>query len=132
MSVNKVILLGRVGKEPDVKVVNDSKVVKITLATSEKWKDKSGEPHEATEWHNVIAWRGLAEVIEKYVKKGDLLYIEGKIKTRSWESDGKKNYVTEIMADRLEMLGGKREEKEEPQTSKLGHQGAQDDDTLPY
>jgi single-strand DNA-binding protein len=124
--VNRVILVGRIGKEPETKQVNDSKVTKVTLATSETYK-KDGNKVETTEWHTVIAWRGLAEVIEKYVKKGDLLYVEGRIKTRMWEDkDGKKNYTTEIQADNIQMLGGKKEEAK-PE-SKLGRTTAPDDD----
>ena len=129
--VNKVILLGRVGTEPEAKQVNGTTVSKISLATSENWKDKDGQKKEETTWHTVIAWRGLAEVIEKYVKKGDLLYVEGRIKTRTWEDkDGKKNYTTEIQADNIQMLGGKKEEAK-PE-SKLGRTTAPDDDSSPF
>lgn len=107
--VNKVILVGRVGKAPEVRSVdNGSKVASFSLATSESYKDKNtGEKKEATEWHNIVAWRGLADIVERYVKKGDLIYIEGKIKTRTREKDNAARYITEIIADNLTMLGGK-------------------------
>lgn len=108
-SVNKVILIGNLGKDPEVRHLEGG-VTKVSfpLATSETYKDKSGNKIEHTEWHNIIVWRGLAEVAEKYLKKGNSVYIEGKIKTRTWEDkDGNKRYSTEIIADDLTMLGGK-------------------------
>jgi single-strand DNA-binding protein len=106
--INKVILVGRVGKDPEVRYLdNNVAVAKFSLATSESYK-KDGQKVETTEWHNVVLWRGLAEVAEKYVRKGSLLYIEGKIKTKNWEDkDGKKNYMTEIVGDQMTMLGSK-------------------------
>jgi len=109
MSVNKFIGIGRIGKEPEVRQVNnDFKVVNFSIACSEKWNDKqTGEPKEATEWINVQASNKLAEIIEKYVKKGDLIYIEGKFKTRDWEKDGVKHYASYIQVEKIEMLGNK-------------------------
>ena len=111
MSVNKVILLGFCGKEPEVKSFdNGVKVANITLATSERgYKTKDGkEVPDRTEWHQIVLWKGLAEVAEKCVHKGDKLYIEGKIRTRSYDAqDGSKRYVTEIFADSMEMLSSK-------------------------
>jgi len=106
MSVNKVILIGNVGKDPVVRHLDrDVTVANFPLATSESYV-KDGNKVSNTEWHNIVVWRGLATVVEKYVKKGDKLYIEGKIKTRSWEDkDQNKRYTTEIYADNLEMLG---------------------------
>jgi len=106
--VNKVILVGRLGKDPEVKHLESGAVVaNFSMATSEKWTDKSsGEVKETTEWHNVVIWKGLAEVVEKYVKKGDQIYIEGKLTTRSWEKDGVKRYTTEIIGKNMVMLGG--------------------------
>ena len=109
--VNKTILVGNVGKDPETKQFENSKVANFTLATSETYKNKSGEKVTETEWHNISCWRGLADVVEKYVNKGDLLYIEGKLKTRSWEKDGVKKYRTEVIADQMKMLGGKKQEK---------------------
>lgn len=110
MSVNKVILIGNVGKDPEVRVLEGgTSVASITLATSEKgYKTKSGvEIPEKTEWHNIVAWRGLAEIAEKYIKKGSQIYVEGKIVTRKWEKDGVAQYRTEIVAENLQMLGKK-------------------------
>lgn len=117
MSVNKVILLGYVGKDPEVKEFENGKVAKITIATTEKgYKLKSGkEIPDRTEWHNIMLWGGLAEVAEKYINKGMQVYIEGKIQTRSWaDKEGVTHYTTEIIASDLQMLG-KREAT--PQTT---------------
>lgn len=111
MSVNKVILLGNVGQDPEVRVAGEHKVATFSLATTERgYTLQNGtQVPERTEWHNIVLWRGLAEIAEKYVKKGDKLYIEGKIKTWSYEDkSGVKRYITEIFADNLEMLGGKQ------------------------
>lgn len=103
--VNKVILLGNLGKDPVVRrTENGVAVATFSLATSERYKDKDGNTQEKTEWHNIVLWRGLAEVAEKYLHKGDKVYIEGKITTRSYEQDGIKKYVTEIVADTMNML----------------------------
>lgn len=106
--VNKVILVGRLGKDPEVRhLENGTTVANFSMATSETYKDRqTGERREQTEWHNVVLWRGLAEVAEKYVKKGDMIYIEGKLRTRSWEKDGVTRYTTEIVGDNMTMLGG--------------------------
>jgi single-strand DNA-binding protein len=107
MSVNKVILVGNVGQDPEVRYIeSNTPVCNIRLATSEVYKNKNGERVTSTEWHTVVLWRGLAEVAEKYVKKGSQLYVEGKIRTRSWDDkDGNKRYATEIVADVLQLLG---------------------------
>src|SRR5262245_1736424 len=95
--VNKVILVGNVGKDPEVRYLeNGVAQARFSLATSESYKNKNGERVEQTEWHNIVLWRGLAEVAEKYVRKGKMLYIEGKIKTRSYGDDNNKKYITEI------------------------------------
>ncbi len=106
--VNKVILVGRLGKDPEVRhLENGATVANFSLATSETYKDRqTGERREQTEWHNVVLWRGLAEVVEKYVKKGDMIYVEGKLRTRSWEKDGVTRYTTEVVGDNMTMLGG--------------------------
>lgn len=107
--VNKVILVGRLGKDPEVRhLENGATVANFSMATSETYKDRqTGERREQTEWHNVVLWRGLAEVAEKYVKKGDMIYVEGKLKTRSWEKDGVTRYTTEVVGDNMTMLGGR-------------------------
>jgi len=106
MSVNKVILIGNVGQDPEVRHLDkDVTVANFSLATSESYTAKNGEKVTTTEWHNIVVWRGLAKVVEQYVNKGDKLYIEGRIRTRSWDDkDGNKRYTTEIYADNLEML----------------------------
>ena len=108
--VNKVILVGNLGADPEVKDVNGSKVANFRIATSETYTDKQGTKQTNTEWHSIVAWRNLAEIIEKYVKKGSQVYVEGKLQTRSWEKDGVKHYSTEILISTLKMLGGKRED----------------------
>ena len=108
--INRVILVGRLGKDPEVRhLENDTTVANFTIATSESYKDKNGQKVETTEWHNIVLWRGLAKVAESYLKKGDLVYIEGKIRTRSWDDkDGNKRYTTEIYGDNMTMLSGKK------------------------
>ena len=114
--VNKVILVGNLGKDPEVKYLdNGVAVANFSLATTENYKNKEGEKVSQTEWHNIVLWRGLAEIAEKYLKKGASVYIEGKIKTRKWEDkDGVTRYNTEILTDNMTMLGGKRDSKENP------------------
>jgi single-strand DNA-binding protein len=107
--VNKVILVGNLGKDPEVRYLEGgAAVANFSLATSESYKDKSGAKKDVTEWHNIVLWRGLAEISEKYLKKGDTVYIEGKLRTRSWDDkDGNKKYTTEIVADNMTMLSRK-------------------------
>jgi single-strand DNA-binding protein len=104
--VNKVILIGNVGNDPECRYMpNGNAVANVSIATSEAWKDKaSGEQKEVTEWHKVIFFNRLAEIVEQYVKKGAKLYIEGRLQTRSWEQDGVKRYATEIVANQMQML----------------------------
>lgn len=106
--INKVILVGNVGKDPEVKYLdNGTAFARFTLATNETYKDKEGNKQTKTEWHNIVLWRGLAEVAEKYVKKGNPLYIEGKITNRSYEQDGVTKFFTEIVGNVMQMLGSK-------------------------
>ena len=109
MSVNKVILVGNVGKDPEVRHLDSGvAVATFSLATSETYNAKNGERVTTTEWHNIVLWRGLAEVAEKYVKKGMQLYVEGRIRSRSYDDkDGVKRYITEINGDVMRMLGSK-------------------------
>ncbi|PCI73830.1 MAG: single-stranded DNA-binding protein [SAR86 cluster bacterium] len=104
--VNKVILVGNAGNDPEFRVMpNGNGVANVSLATSETWKDKNtGDQQEKTEWHRVIFFNRLAEIVEQYVKKGSKLYIEGRLQTRSWEQDGVKRYTTEIVASEMQML----------------------------
>lgn len=114
MGINKVILVGNVGKDPEVRHLdNGVAVASFPLATSETYRNKDNQKVTNTEWHNIVIWRGLADVVEKYVKKGSSLYIEGKIRTRSWDDkDGNKRYTTEIVADNMQMLGTKQSNEE--------------------
>lgn len=109
--VNKVILVGHLGKDPEVRhLENGVNVASFSLATTETITNKNGERQDLTEWHNIVVWRGLADVAEKYLKKGKLIYVEGKIKTRSWDDkEGVKRYTTEIVADSFTMLGKKED-----------------------
>jgi len=104
--INKVILVGRLGKDPEVRSLDSGdKVANFSLATNEYYKDQSGERKERTEWHNIVCWRGLADVAERFLTKGKLIYAEGKIQTRSWDDkDGNTRYTTEVVVDNLQML----------------------------
>lgn len=139
--VNKVILIGAVGKDPEQKSLpSGGMVVNFSLATSESWKDKNtGQQQESVEWHRLVAFGKLAEIISQYVKKGSKLYVEGSLKTRSWEQDGAKRYATEIVVSEMQLLDSK------PQDSgqQTGHQTGQgrapqppvsdfDDENLPF
>src|ERR1039458_4072742 len=109
-SLNRATLVGNVGKDPEVKYLpNGTAVAKFSMATSERYKDKAGEWVDRTDWHNIVAWAKLAEIAEKYVKKGNQLFVEGQIQTRSWDdkTSGQKKYMTEINAKDLILLGGK-------------------------
>jgi len=108
--VNKVILVGRLGKDPEVRnLENGATVANFSMATSETYKDKTtGDRKEVTEWHNIVLWRGLADVAARYLHKGDMVYIEGKLRTRSWEKEGVTRYTTEIVGDNMTMLSTKQ------------------------
>lgn len=111
--VNKVILIGNLGKDPEVRHLESGSIVaSFPLATSESYKNKSGERVDSTEWHNVALWKGQAEIAEKYLKKGSQIYLEGKLRTRSWEKDGITRYTTEIIGDKMTMLGSRQEASE--------------------
>lgn len=113
-SLNRVTLIGNVGKDPEIKTfASGNKVASITLATSERYKDRNGEQKEDTEWHSVQAFGKLADVVERFVHKGSLLYLDGKIRTRSYEADGRTVYRTEILADHIQMLD-RREQGNRP------------------
>lgn len=139
MSLNKVMLIGNVGRDPEIRYLdgnnNGTKVATFTLATSERYRDRNGELRENTEWHNIVAWRNSADIAEKYVHKGTQLYIEGRLRTRSYTSqDGSKKYTTEITVDSLQLLGrreGGMDEGNAPQggyqRQSYGQQGATDD-----
>ena len=107
--VNKAILIGRLGGDPEVRYTQSgTAVVSFTVATNEKWKDKEGNPQEQTEWHRIVAFARLGEICGEYLSKGSLIYIEGRIQTRQWEDkDGNKRYTTEIVAREMKMLDSK-------------------------
>ena len=120
--VNKVVLIGNAGQDPEVRHLDSGvAVANFNLATNESYRDKNGEKVTQTEWHRIVLWRGLAEVAEKYVKKGELLYIEGRLRTRAWDDkDGNKRYTTEVFADNMKMLGKK---SDQPGTDRPGADG---------
>lgn len=109
MSVNKVILVGNVGKEPEIRhLESGASVASFSLATTERYRDKSGNVQDLTEWHNIVAWRQLADLAGNYIHKGSQIYVEGRIRTRSWDDqNGQKRYQTEILADVIQLLGRK-------------------------
>jgi len=142
--INKVILVGNLGKDPEVRYLEGgTAVANFPIATSETYKDKNtGERKTNTEWHNIVLWRGLAEIAEKYLKKGNQIYIEGKLRTRQWQDkDGNNRYTTEVVGDNLQMLGRKDDnasnnqsapvEKKESTTPKTDT-GSSDLDDLPF
>jgi single-strand DNA-binding protein len=106
-SLNKATLIGNLGKDPEVRAIpSGAKVANFSIATTESYTDKNGQKVDKTEWHNIVMWRGLAEVAEKYLRKGSQVYIEGRLQTRSWDDqNGQKRYTTEIVADNMIMLG---------------------------
>lgn len=107
-SVNKVILVGNLGRDPEVRYMpNGEAVCNFSIATTDNWKDKSGVKQEKTEWHNIVMYRKLAEIAGEYLKKGRPVYVEGRLQTRKWEKDGVTRYTTEIIADQMQMLGNK-------------------------
>lgn len=134
--VNKVILVGNLGNDPEVRYMpNGNAVANVSLATSESWKDQQGNMQERTEWHKVTMYRRLAEVVGEYLKKGSQIYIEGKLQTRKWQDQqGQDRYTTEIIADQMQMLGGRGEGQgsnqgggyqQRPQNQPQGQQGNQ-------
>lgn len=141
-SVNKVILVGNLGADPETKYMpNGDAVANIRLATTESWKDKaSGEKKEITEWHRVVFYRKLAEIVGQYLKKGSSVYIEGRIRTRKWQDkEGQERYTTEIEANEMQMLGGKSDRSEpEAKPQQRNAQGAPKasiddmDDDIPF
>lgn len=117
MALNKVLLIGNVGKDPEIRhLQGGASVATITLATSERYKDRNGETRELTEWHTIIAWRQLADLAENFIRKGSQIYVEGRIRSRSWDDqNGQKRYVTEIQADSIQLLGRRNENPGAPQ-----------------
>ncbi|MBR7026275.1 MAG: single-stranded DNA-binding protein, partial [Bacteroidales bacterium] len=110
MALNKVFLIGNVGKDPDVRhLEGGASVASFTLATTERFRERgSGETKELTEWHNIVAWRQLADLAENFIRKGSQIFVEGRIRSRSWDDqNGQKRYITEILADSIQLLGRK-------------------------
>jgi len=147
--VNKVILIGNLGKDPEVRhLESGASVANFPIATTESYKDRNGNRQEQTEWHNLVLWRGLADIAEKYLKKGNQIYVEGKLRTRSWEDkEGNTRYTTEVVCDNMTMLGGKPGGDSQPAPSSAGNSNEkpaksettthttindEDDDDLPF
>ena len=114
--LNKVILIGNCGNDPDTKKFDNGQVSNISLATTEKYK-KDGQAVENTEWHKIVFHNKLSEIVDKYIKKGSKLYVEGKIKTRSYEKDGQTQYIKEIICSEMKMLDGKQKQDDKPESS---------------
>ncbi len=130
--VNRVMLIGNLGKDPDMQFLEGNiAVAKFSLATTETYKDRSGKLISQTEWHTVVLWRGLAELAQKYLHKGSLVYIEGRLKTRSWEDkEGNKKFATEVVGDNLIMLD-KRSDGTHPGQGFEGIEGHEGDSNIP-
>lgn len=129
MSLNKVMLIGNVGKDPEIRYLEgnssngtNAKVATFTLATTERFRDRNGELRENTDWHNIVAWRGLADTMERFVRKGMQIYVEGKLRNRTWtDQTGNKHYATEVIADSIQLLG-KRSDNPGAQSGGYGPQ----------
>ena len=139
-SVNKVILLGNLGQDPDIRTMqNGKKVCTFSIATSNSWKDKeTGSDQERTEWHRVVLWRRLAEIAGEYLKKGSKIYIEGQLQTRKWEQDGQTRYTTEIVARDMQFLDSRgssdssyEDENQDISMQEVPESGIKDDD-IPF
>ena len=131
--VNKVILVGNLGKDPEVRHLDTGvSVANFSLATTESYNNKQGERVNQTEWHNIVVWRGLADVAEKYLNKGSSVYIEGKIQTRKWEDkEGNTRYSTDIIADKMTMLGSKSQSQPESSNIHVSEISESASDALP-
>src|SRR5690554_1279693 len=148
--VNKVIILGNLGIDPEIRTLESGvKVCRLSVATSDSYTNKAGDRVEQTEWHSITLWRGLAEVAEKYLKKGNKVYIEGKLRTRSYkDKDGIEKYITEIVADNMELVGGSssggdrtsssatgastQSQPQAQQSSDSGNTNSNEDDSMPF
>ena len=132
MALNKVMLIGNVGNDPEVRYLEsnpqnpaaNAKVASFRLATTERFRDRSGELRENTEWHNIVVWRNNADVVEKFVRKGSQIYVEGKLRTRQWtDQTGAKRYTTEVVVDNLQLLGKRPDGQEGGAPQQGGYQG---------
>lgn len=130
--VNKVILVGNLGADPEIRYTADgTAVATFRIATSRKWKNKDGEQVDQTEWHRIVAWRRLGEICAQYLSKGKQVYIEGRLQTRSWEDkDGNKRWTTEIIAQNLQMLGRAGDVKDVPEESRTTQEELVDETPL--
>jgi single-strand DNA-binding protein len=130
-SVNKVILVGHLGKDPELKNIPSGKAVcNFSVATTESWKGQDGKKQEQVEWHKIQTWGKLAEICGEYLKKGSLVYLEGRIQTREWtDKEGGKRYTTEIVCDRMQMLGSKGDSKPAPKEEPVQEP---DEDSIPF
>lgn len=141
MSVNKVIIMGRLGQNPELKYLPSGTAnCTFSVATSEKWKDKQGVDHEKVEWHSIVVWTKLAEICNQYLAKGRQVFIEGKLQTRSWEKDGVKHYKTEIIATSVQFIDSAKKQESEKKDETPDHSDADapnynpdhDSDDIPY
>jgi len=131
--INKAILVGRLGKDPEVRYTPDGAMVtSFSLATDEQWKDKSGEKVQKTEWHNIVTFGKLAEICEKYLAKGSLVYLEGKLRTESWDKDGQTHYATKIIVRDMKMLGSKGSGEGQKSSGEGGYSPFNGDDDVPF
>ena len=141
MSINKTLILGRVGKDPEVRMAGQNKVATFSVATGGKYKTKEGREVDDTAWHNIVAWRSSADIVEKYIKKGSQVFIEGHLSYRKYsDKDGVERNITDIVVDKIELLGGKAEsspalQKFDPhsvQTTPMPGPGEDEDDDMPF
>jgi len=131
--LNKVILIGTLGKDPEIRSTGSGKkVANISLATSESYKDKNGEKHTETEWHELVFWGKITEVIEKYLKKGSKIYVEGKIKTEVFEKDGEKKYFKKIIGSKIVMLGDSQKKEEVGKSGLPVYETSSEEEDLPW
>jgi len=122
--MNKAMIIGNLGNDPEIRYTQKgAAVATFSIATTEKWKDENGAQQEHTDWHRIVAWKGLAEVCGDHLKKGSKVYIEGKMQTRKWEENGITRYTTEIIAKSMEMLGGKNIKETDSSSPAHGHNG---------
>ena len=129
--MNKIILIGHVGKDPDISDVNSNKVARFSFATSKTYKNKQGEKKTDTTWHNVVVWGKQAEIVQKYIKKGQQLMIDGEQSNRSYEKDGQTRYISEVICNSFEFLGVKPESAKQSETNQTAKE-SEDTDDLPF
>ena len=133
-SVNKVILIGNLGRDPEVRhTTSGTPVANFTMATSDRWTDPSGERRERTEWHRIVVWAKQAEIVGEYLKKGKQVYVEGSLQTREWtDRDGNKRYTTEVRAQRVQMLGRASDRPHDTPAAVAESEASYDEDDIPF